>query len=41
MRQAVKDLQNGKTPETMLSFPELKALVNFDAYDDTVGKQAH
>ena len=41
MRQAVTDLQNGKTPETMLSFPELKALVNFDAYDDTVGKQAH
>jgi len=25
----------------MLSFPELKALVNFDAYDDTVGKRAH
>jgi 2-methylisocitrate lyase-like PEP mutase family enzyme len=34
MRQAVSDLQNGKTPETMLSFSELKALVGFDIYDD-------
>ena len=41
MRQAVTDLQAGKTPDRMLSFPELKALVNFDAYDDTVGKRAH
>ena len=38
MRQAVTDLQSGKTPERMLSFSELKALVNFDAYDDAVSK---
>ena len=30
MRQALVDLQSGKTPETMLSFEELKALVGFD-----------
>ena len=41
MRQAVTDLQNGNTPETMLSFCELKALVNFDLYDDTVAKPSH
>ena len=41
MRQAVTDLQTGKTPEKMLSFSELKALVNFDAYDNTVGKRVH
>jgi 2-methylisocitrate lyase-like PEP mutase family enzyme len=41
MRQAVMDLQAGKTPERMLSFSDLKALVNFDAYDDTVGKRVH
>ena len=34
MRQAVSDLQNGRTPETMLSFSELKALVGFDLYDN-------
>lgn len=39
MRQAVTDLQFGKTPERMLSFSELKALVNFDAYDDAVSKR--
>ena len=39
MRQAVTDLQAGKTPETMLSFSELKALLNFDAYDDAVSKR--
>jgi len=39
MRQAVTDLQSGKTPERMLSFSELKALVNFDAYDDAVSKR--
>ena len=38
MRQAVFDIKNGKSPETMLSFSELKALVNFDAYDDTAVK---
>ena len=31
MRQALVDLQSGKTPETMLSFEELKALVGFEA----------
>ncbi|MDA7433101.1 isocitrate lyase/PEP mutase family protein [Synechococcus sp. AH-601-N10] len=41
MRQAVMDLQIGKTPEKMLSFSELKALVNFDAYDDMVSKRDH
>ena len=30
MRQALVDLQSGKTPETMLSFEELKALVGFE-----------
>ena len=39
MRQAVTDLQAGKTPERMLNFSELKALVNFDAYDDAVSKR--
>ncbi|WP_255476256.1 oxaloacetate decarboxylase [Synechococcus sp. SYN20] len=39
MRQAVTDLQFGKTPERMLSFSELKALLNFDAYDDAVSKR--
>ena len=39
MRQAVTDLQAGKTPERMLSFSELKALLNFDAYDDAVSKR--
>ena len=33
MRQAVEDLQLGKTPDKMLSFSELKALVDFDGYD--------
>ena len=31
MRQALVDLQAGNTPETMLSFEELKALVGFQA----------
>ena len=41
MRQAVTDLQNGNTPEKMLSFSELKRLVQFDLYDDTVAKPSH
>jgi hypothetical protein len=41
MRQAVSDLQNGKTPETMLSFSELKALVGFDVYDNIMTKRIH
>ena len=41
MRQAVTDLQNGYTPEKMLSFSELKRLVQFDQYDDTVAKPSH
>ena len=32
MRQALVDLQAGKTPEQMLSFKELKTLVRFDSY---------
>jgi len=39
MRQAVTDLQNGKTPDNMLSFSELKGLVRFDAYDEVVSKK--
>jgi 2-methylisocitrate lyase-like PEP mutase family enzyme len=38
MRQAVTDLQNGKTPDNMLSFSELKDLVRFAAYDEAVSK---
>jgi hypothetical protein len=38
MRQAVTDLQNGNTPDNMLSFSELKDLVRFDAYDEAVSK---
>ncbi len=39
MRQAVTDLQNGKTPDNMLSFSELKDLVRFDVYDEAVSKK--
>ena len=41
MRQAVNDLKSGNTPEAMLSFSELKDLVNFDAYDETITKQMY
>ena len=37
MRQALVDLQSGKTPETMLSFEELKALVGFET-DQPIGE---
>ena len=37
MRQALVELQAGKTPETMLSFEELKALVGFET-DQPIGE---
>ena len=40
MREALADLTAGRTPQRMLSFAELKALVGFDSYDALVGDGA-
>ncbi len=36
MREALRSLQEGKTPEQMLDFKELQALVGFPEYDTTL-----
>jgi 2-methylisocitrate lyase-like PEP mutase family enzyme len=36
MRVALHDLREGKTPESMLDFAELQAVVGFPEYDDTL-----
>jgi 2-methylisocitrate lyase-like PEP mutase family enzyme len=33
MQRALSELEKGRTPEGLLSFPELRRLVGFDAYD--------
>ena len=40
MQQALLDLAAGRTPERMLSFPALKELVGFDAYDSWMAEAA-
>ena len=40
MQQALLDLAAGRTPERMLSFPALKDLVGFDAYDSWMAAAA-
>ena len=40
MQQALLDLAAGRTPERMLSFPALKELVGFDAYDSWMAAAA-
>jgi 2-methylisocitrate lyase-like PEP mutase family enzyme len=36
MRQALHDIRNGKTPESMLDFAELQAVVGFPEYEETL-----
>jgi 2-methylisocitrate lyase-like PEP mutase family enzyme len=40
MQQALQDLAAGRSPERMLSFPALKELVGFDAYDSWMAATA-
>jgi 2-methylisocitrate lyase-like PEP mutase family enzyme len=40
MQQALLDLAAGRTPERMLSFPALKELVGFEAYDSWMAAAA-
>jgi 2-methylisocitrate lyase-like PEP mutase family enzyme len=40
MQQALLDLAAGRSPERMLSFPALKELVGFDAYDSWMAEAA-
>jgi len=38
MNQALAALATGETPDGLLSFPELRELIGFDAYDEALAR---